>query len=76
MLLIAMSVTCILLLIALVVTISHRDRLLTRLRTSSTFPPNTSYVHQIETLEIWSLAFVLTLIGLGIAFNIFFYFLD
>lgn len=74
--LILISALAMLLLAALAIATSRKDRLLGRLRAVTGSPSESWYLHRIQILDRWSIAVIVLFICLGIAFNLFFYFLD
>lgn len=74
--LILISALAIVLLTALAIATSRKDRLLYRLRAVTSSASESSYLHRIQTLDRWSIALIAAFILLGIAFNLFVYFLD
>jgi hypothetical protein len=74
--LILISALAMLLLAALGIAASRKDRFLGRLRAVAGSASESWYLHRIQVLNRWSLAVILLFICLGIAFNLFIYFLD
>jgi hypothetical protein len=73
--LILISAFAVLLISALAIATSRKDRFLGRLRAITDSPSKRWYLHRIQVLDRWSIAVIVLFICLGIAFNLLVYLL-